>query len=380
MCSEMFGCRDAVVSGCMPQEIGAWGDEMEGVPGGEYVVPLPAAVEEVAGEEMLRDVLAEAPLLAVRELGGVCESETGGGWASAVGHGFLSGFDEPASAPSAAALAAGDAEEIDADKFKFSSFLSFGPEDSDAEVDMPPVAKSPPQVKRQHSNNSSSKRMPSSRQGGAKVRGGAVTKRKTPRVLADQEAPRPIPKKTRKKAKFENPVASRFCHVCSRTPPKHVRHAVCMNISDGVCRKVICERCFADNKFGNFDLAYDLKDWLCPHCSGTCPPRAQCKTYSRVNDKLRLSRLKHRKQPRKPPATGRNRTAVPQGGRTRLGETGQDFEPEATPSPELIWAAAQPPLVTVTAAAEAELDAAYFPPLLDPLIGEVANPATSGWW
>lgn len=119
--------------------------------------------------------------------------------------------------------------------------------------------------------------------------------------VADKELLLLKPKKTRKKAKFESPVASRFCHVCSRTP-KNVRLAVCMKITDGVCRKVICEKCFDEYKYGDFEHAYTVKDWLCPHCSGICPERAQCRTYSRINDKLRVTRLKQPKQPRKPPS------------------------------------------------------------------------------
>lgn len=109
------------------------------------------------------------------------------------------------------------------------------------------------------------------------------------------------PKKCRKKAKFDSPVASRFCHICSRTP-KNVRLAVCKKICDGVCRKVICEKCFVDYQYGNFEEAITFKEWLCPHCSGICPKRAQCGTYSRINDKLRVTRLKQPKQPRKTPA------------------------------------------------------------------------------
>lgn len=102
------------------------------------------------------------------------------------------------------------------------------------------------------------------------------------------------PKKNRKKAKFDKPSPSRFCHICSRTP-KNVRLAVCRRINDGICRKVVCEKCFEDYGFGHFDGAYNTSNWLCAHCSGLCPERAQCQTYGRINDKLRATRLKQLK-------------------------------------------------------------------------------------
>jgi hypothetical protein len=116
--------------------------------------------------------------------------------------------------------------------------------------------------------------------------------------LTDEQLLKLLPKKVRKKAKFDSPVASRFCHVCSRTP-KNVRLAVCANIHAGVCRKVVCERCFDDYKYGSFAEAHGPGSaWICPHCSDGCPERAQCRTYSRINDRLRATRLKQPKNSR----------------------------------------------------------------------------------
>lgn len=111
--------------------------------------------------------------------------------------------------------------------------------------------------------------------------------------ITDDELLRLKPKKKRRAAKFDRPVPSRFCHVCSRTP-KSVRLAVCSKIKYGTCRKVICEKCFQLYGYGDFDAAKKTNetDWLCPHCKGKCPPRAQCRTYQRINDRLRISRLK----------------------------------------------------------------------------------------
>lgn len=118
--------------------------------------------------------------------------------------------------------------------------------------------------------------------------------------ITDDELLRLRPKKQRRAAKFDKPVPSRFCHVCSRTP-KNVRLVVCSKIKEGTCRKVICEKCFEEYKYGDFDLALhtDASEWICPHCSHTCPERAQCRTYQRINDRLRVSRLKQEK-PRTP--------------------------------------------------------------------------------
>jgi len=100
------------------------------------------------------------------------------------------------------------------------------------------------------------------------------------------------PKKTRRPARFDKPVPSRFCHICSRTP-KNVQLAVCSNIKEGTCRKVTCLKCFDKYDLGPFDQALltQTSSWKCPHCIGACPPRAQCRTYQRINDRLRLDRL-----------------------------------------------------------------------------------------
>lgn len=37
--------------------------------------------------------------------------------------------------------------------------------------------------------------------------------------------------------------ASRFCHVCSRTRAR-VPQMICSNFAKGLCRKVVCQKCF----------------------------------------------------------------------------------------------------------------------------------------
>lgn len=114
--------------------------------------------------------------------------------------------------------------------------------------------------------------------------------------ISDDELLRLKPKKQRRAAKFDKPIPSRFCHVCSRTP-KNVRLAVCCKIKEGICRKVICEKCFEEFGFGDFEAALETgtSSWCCPHCSNNCPGRAQCRTYQRINDRLRVNRLKQEK-------------------------------------------------------------------------------------
>lgn len=111
--------------------------------------------------------------------------------------------------------------------------------------------------------------------------------------ITDDELLRLKPKKKRRAAKFDKPIPSRFCHICSRTP-KSVRLAVCSKIKFGTCRKVICEKCFVKYGYGDFEDALKTNEtgWLCPHCNDTCPARAQCRTYQRINDRLRVTRLK----------------------------------------------------------------------------------------
>lgn len=104
------------------------------------------------------------------------------------------------------------------------------------------------------------------------------------------------PARKRKQATFTSPVPSRFCHLCSRTAPA-VRHVVCGALaSSATCRKVVCDRCFSvagPTWLGGhtFDTAVAAgNSWRCSHCVGNCPARAQCRNYTRTNERLRLAR------------------------------------------------------------------------------------------
>lgn len=114
--------------------------------------------------------------------------------------------------------------------------------------------------------------------------------------LSVPAAAAPPPPRKRKQATFVSPVPSRFCHLCSRTAPA-VRHVVCGALAtSATCRKVVCDRCFsAAGPVGlgghTFDTAVAAgKTWRCSHCVGNCPARAQCRNYTRTNERLRLAR------------------------------------------------------------------------------------------
>lgn len=118
----------------------------------------------------------------------------------------------------------------------------------------------------------------------------------TPHPLTRTAAAAAPPPRKRKQATFASPVPSRFCHLCSRTAPA-VRHVVCGALAaSATCRKVVCDRCFsAAGPTGlgghTFDTAVAAGNtWRCSHCVGNCPARAQCRNYTRTNERLRLAR------------------------------------------------------------------------------------------
>jgi hypothetical protein len=85
---------------------------------------------------------------------------------------------------------------------------------------------------------------------------------------------------------------SRFCHLCSRTQKS--RKVVCSNISNGSCRKAVCEPCFAEQEHWDWEKATTPgSNWKCPHCLDLCPtiPRARCIIYKAVNTKRRNARI-----------------------------------------------------------------------------------------
>lgn len=100
----------------------------------------------------------------------------------------------------------------------------------------------------------------------------------------------------RKPRTYAQAVPSQHCHICSRRPTDVSPHAVCGNLLRGRCRKTVCEKCF--HQFG-WDLRAargpNKAEWLCPHCQGVCPRRAQCYIYDRTSARRREKKINHRK-------------------------------------------------------------------------------------
>jgi hypothetical protein len=107
----------------------------------------------------------------------------------------------------------------------------------------------------------------------------------------DEGAPKPCLKSRRPK-KQHTSLPSRFCHLCSRTQKS--KKVVCANITDGSCRKAVCEPCFSEQQDWDWEKATAPgSNWKCPHCLGLCHsiPRARCIIYKAVNTKRRNARI-----------------------------------------------------------------------------------------
>lgn len=122
-----------------------------------------------------------------------------------------------------------------------------------------------------------------------------------PAPASDEQLLARCPVMRRKKPTFDAATPSNFCHVCSRTasrpnaPGRVIQLLPCAALRDGHCRKVVCSRCFDDFPLGcTFaEASRPGAEWLCVHCQGACPDRAQCRTYRNVNRRLKLQRLRH---------------------------------------------------------------------------------------
>jgi hypothetical protein len=100
----------------------------------------------------------------------------------------------------------------------------------------------------------------------------------------------------RKSRTYARPTPSQHCHVCSRRPTEASPHSVCGNLTRGKCRKTVCEKCLI--QYGlPLDAARNAQEtgWVCPHCNGKCPERAQCHIYDRTSERRRNKTVNHRK-------------------------------------------------------------------------------------
>ncbi|PXF41990.1 hypothetical protein BWQ96_08297 [Gracilariopsis chorda] len=101
----------------------------------------------------------------------------------------------------------------------------------------------------------------------------------------------------RKPRTYSQAVPSQHCHICSRRPTTNAPHMVCGNLLQSRCRKTICTKCFERY---NWDLEgarnAEAGTWVCTHCRGECPARAQCVIYNRTSDRRRMKMINHRKK------------------------------------------------------------------------------------
>uniref|UniRef100_A0A7S0ZGW1 Zinc-finger domain-containing protein n=1 Tax=Timspurckia oligopyrenoides TaxID=708627 RepID=A0A7S0ZGW1_9RHOD len=82
-------------------------------------------------------------------------------------------------------------------------------------------------------------------------------------------------------------VASEHCHICTRLRARDLPVARCAGVYDGLCRKVVCKRCFEANGW-DWNRAMELvneKTYRCVHCTQFCPPGSQCHVYKKSNEK-----------------------------------------------------------------------------------------------
>jgi hypothetical protein len=100
----------------------------------------------------------------------------------------------------------------------------------------------------------------------------------------------------RKPRTYSRAVPSQHCHICSRRPTEESPHAACGNLNKGKCRKTICRKCFVQYGW-DVEAARDAEatGWVCPHCQGFCPERAQCHIYDRTSERRRNKTVNHRK-------------------------------------------------------------------------------------
>ena len=106
-----------------------------------------------------------------------------------------------------------------------------------------------------------------------------------------------LPRQPPRKKRYHDAAPSTHCHVCCR-PKSVVPVAVCSNIKEGTCRKVVCKRCITSNGW-NWDIATEENSsWICPHCTDSCATvsRAQCWVYMRTNSRRRMRIMQNKKQ------------------------------------------------------------------------------------
>lgn len=103
---------------------------------------------------------------------------------------------------------------------------------------------------------------------------------------------------SRTQRKYTDTTPSKFCHVCQKLQADKM-HVVCENMQAGRCRKVVCKKCCTTFGWDWKEITAPDARWCCPHCTNSCPKRAQCYIYEKTNDRRRLGIMKKRRVPRK---------------------------------------------------------------------------------
>lgn len=117
---------------------------------------------------------------------------------------------------------------------------------------------------------------------------------------------------TRRQRRYTQATPSKFCHICQKSDKATV-HAVCSNIHEGLCRKVICKGCCVQYGWDWMSANAAGTAWQCPHCMQTCPNRAQCKTYQKTNIRRKIGAMKRREESRGEAAKAAVATALAKG-------------------------------------------------------------------
>mmetsp|Transcript_3464 Transcript_3464/g.6496 ORF Transcript_3464/g.6496 Transcript_3464/m.6496 type:complete len:278 (+) Transcript_3464:254-1087(+) len=119
------------------------------------------------------------------------------------------------------------------------------------------------------------------------------------KMVTELNAPKVVERKPRPR-RYQLRIPSNYCHVCQRKSIA-VNQVICCNLLSGSCRKAVCEVCFEDNGWDWNAAIHNPNSWVCPHCSGICPTRAQCYTYMKTNCRRRNGEVT--KRTRKPKST-----------------------------------------------------------------------------
>lgn len=97
---------------------------------------------------------------------------------------------------------------------------------------------------------------------------------------------KPAGKRTPRVRRYARAKPSKFCHVCARSGDS-VQLLACKNVKYGVCRKAVCQKCFAEQGWDWVIAKAHPEEFSCCHCRRDCPENAQCRTYQKTNERRR---------------------------------------------------------------------------------------------